>query len=144
MATIYATVEEVGAYLLLSDAGLELPDDEDTAEALVERAELDVDRLLDPALERDPLTGRKLDPVLFTLPQQAALARAVGAQAEFRLAVEEAELVGDDTTERIASISFGPTPRPPGPKAVEELSGFGFPWRSGTVAPDPEPEVEEV
>ena len=59
----------------------------------------------------------------------------MAAQIEFRLAVEEVELVGDDTTTRACDVTLGPTPRPPGPKCVEELSGFALPWRSGTARP---------
>jgi hypothetical protein len=140
----YTDTEAVGEYLLLSDAGLELPDDPDLADALIERAELDIDRfLLAATLERDEDTGRKIDPETLTAVQQAALARATAAQVEYRLAVEEAEFVGDDTVTRSGEISFGPIPRP-GPKAVEELSAHGFAWRSGTVAPDPEPEEVEA
>jgi hypothetical protein len=137
----YATTEQVGEYLLLGDAGLELPDDEAAAEALVERAEDDIDRVLSAQLERDETSGRKLDPGDLTDAQAAALTRATAAQAEFRLALE-IELIGDDTTTRAGDVSFGPTPRPPGPRCVEELSGYGFAWRSGTVAPAPE--VEEA
>jgi hypothetical protein len=139
---LYADAKSVGEYLLLSGAGYELPDDEAAAEALIERAEGDVDRVLSATLQRDEDSGRKLDPDSLTVAQAAALARAVGAQVEFRLAAEEVELVGDDTVTRAGDMSFGPAQRPPGPKAVEELAGFGLPWRSGTVAP--ELEVEEA
>jgi hypothetical protein len=136
----YTDAEAVAAYLALSDAALALPEDEALADALIERAEDDVDRILDPALVRDDETGRKLDPDNLTDAQAAALSRAVAAQVEYRLTVGEDELVGDDSLRGVAGLTFQPATRPPGPKAVEELSAYGFPWRSGTVLPEPDPE----
>lgn len=139
----YTDTEAVAAYLALSDAALALPELEAEADALIERAEDDVDRILDAALVRDEKTGRKLDPDNLTDGQAAALSRAVAAQVEFRLTVGEDELTGDDSLRSAAGVTFQPATRPPGPKAVEELSGYGFPWRSGTVKPE-EAEAEAL
>lgn len=131
----YATADELAEYLASNEEVWNAPEGDD-AEALIERAELDVDRALGP-LDRDPITGLKLDPATLTTPQRAALARATCAAAEFRLTQGEEDLVGaDDGISSVGSLSFrdGLRPRPPGLKALEELSGFGFEIRSGTVS----------
>jgi hypothetical protein len=141
MPTTYASVDDVAAYLVITDPTLALPEDAGEAEAVVNEAEDDLDRLLAFGLGRDPVTGRKLDPEELTQEQAAALGLATCAQVCFLLALGS-ELIGDDTTTRAGEVSFGPTPRPPAPRAVEFLAGHGLPWRSGTVAPAPEAATE--
>lgn len=142
MAT-YTTPEAVEAFLEDGEFAAVLPPLEAAAERVIQAAEDDVDRLLAFDLIRDPITGRKLSPAALLPAQVEALSRATCAQVAFRLEVGEEELLGaDDDLRGAGGVSFGPTPRPPSPAAVEALSGFGFPWRSGTVAPDPDPTEE--
>ena len=82
-------------------------------------------------------TGRKLIPELLTAAQRAALARATCLQALFRLEVDDEDLLGADALSAAGGVTFGPTPRPPSPAAVEALAGYGFAWRSGSVAAPP-------
>jgi hypothetical protein len=142
----YTTVEAVERFLADGDFYVaELPKPLAAAEAIIESAEADIDRLLAFDLLRDPVTGRKLIPASLLPAQVAALSRAVCAQVAFRLEVTEEALIGADAdVEGAGNVRLGPTPRPPSPAAVEALSGFGFPWRSGTVAPDDPPPVDPV
>jgi hypothetical protein len=135
MATTYVAIDAVRAYLEAGDFTAELPILEAEAEAVILAAEDDVDRFLDFYLDRDPTTGRKLDPAKLTDAQVGALARATASQTAFRLEAGEDELVGSDALSAAGGVTFGPTPRPPSPAALEALSGYGFAWRSGTVAP---------
>jgi hypothetical protein len=135
MATTYATVGQLEAFF---DAGVfntYLPFSEEDKEALINAAEDDVDRFLSYYLDRDPVTGRKLDPSRITDAQVGALARATCSQAVFRLEVGDEDILGADSVTAAGGVTFGPTPRPPSPAALEALSGYGFAWRSGTVAP---------
>jgi hypothetical protein len=135
MAT-YATEEDLAAYV--QDSEEVIAPEGDAAERLLLRGENDVDRLLAP-IERDETTGRKLDPDALTAGQQAALSRAVCAACEWRLMIGEDELIGDEGgIQSAAGITFKPVERPPAPKTLEELSGYGLPIRSGTVAPSPD------
>ncbi len=61
---------------------------------LIQAAERDVDRLLGAAYERNPTTGRKLDPAALTTAQIAALERATAAAVEYRLSVDSETLTG--------------------------------------------------
>jgi hypothetical protein len=143
MAVSYTTIEAVERFLEDGDFYGTLPTPEAAAERLIESAEADIDRVLAFDLIRDPVTGRKLIPGSLLPAQVAALSRAVCAQVAFRLEVGEDALTGADAdVETAGNVRLGPSPRPPSPAAVEALSGFGFPWRSGTVAPDPDPREE--
>jgi hypothetical protein len=134
----YATPEEVRAYVCMEAAVL-LPKDDADLEAMIETAELDVDRQLAADLPRDPVTGRKLTLAVLSVVQVAALSRATAAAVEWRAMIGEDVLAeGEDGLEAVGSVQLGETPRPPAPKMIEELAGHGFAWRSGTVAPPPE------
>ncbi len=143
MAT-YATAEQVLEYL--ADSDVELSVERDGAgellpsprlERLIAHAERDVDR----AIGGPPIplaTGLRLDPTTLPAAQRAALSRAVGAAVEYRLSIDPEALVGADdflpggdlTVLRRAS-------RPPGPRVLEELAGYGLVKRSGCALPDP-------
>lgn len=136
----YATVEEVRAYVT-PEAAVLLPTDDAELEALIEVAERDVDRVFSPTVERNAETGLKLTPADLTTAQTDALSRATAAAVEWRVLQGEDALVGaEDGIVAAGGVTFSPMPRPPAPKTIEELSGLGFPWRSGTVAPAPEDE----
>jgi hypothetical protein len=132
MAT-YATAADLGLYVL-DNPGVVLPTDPDAVERLLERAERDVDAVLGAW----PLfaSGLKIDPAQLDVVQQAALARATCAAAEFRLVLGEEALVGDEDylpsevtiLRRAANVS---------PKMLQELAGTGLVKRSGTALPDP-------
>jgi len=135
MAT-YATAEQLVAYCAVS--GVVIAESDDEREALILRAEEDVDRILGPYL-RDPVTGRKLIPNLLTAAQRDALARATCAAAEFRAAQGEDTLVGDDdgttSVPELGLAAVATLPRPPGPKCLEALADYGLVIRSGCAAP---------
>jgi hypothetical protein len=134
----YTTLEACERFLANGDFYAEMPKRIGAADEIIEAAEADIDRMLAFDLTPDPVTGRKLIPELLTPSQVTALSRAVCAQVAFRLEVGEDALTGADADlEGAGNVRLGPTPRPPSPAAVEALSGHGFPWRSGTVAPDP-------
>jgi hypothetical protein len=141
VSTVYATAAFVRGYLS-DDATALLPEEDADVEGLIALAELAVDRVMSARLTPSTTTGRKLTPAALNAAQKIALERATAA------AVEEIVLLGpstlaelDDGTKLAGSIVIeGPPARPPGPSVREELSGFGFPVRSGTVAPAPEPE----
>ena len=88
MPATYATSADLAAYVA-DNAEVSAPS---AADALLERAERDVDRVVGPW----PVfsNGRKFDPPALTAPQRAALSRATCAAAEFRLTIGESELVG--------------------------------------------------
>jgi hypothetical protein len=131
MSATYATPAEVRAYVTAETAVL-LPKDDADLEAMIETAELDVDRQLSARLERDPTTGRKLTLADLSAVQVAALSRATCAAVEWRTLQGEDDLAeADDGTTQVGGLRTGPMPRPPGPKMIEELAGFGFAWRSG-------------
>lgn len=132
---MYATEAQVRAYCAEDTI---LPDDAEGMAGLIYAASRDVDRLLEP-LPVDPATGLKLTGYALTAAQAAALAGATAAAAEWR-AVQGEDLLGEsDGIASISGITFaGPPARPPGPVVIEELSGFGFPMRSGCAAPDPD------
>jgi hypothetical protein len=135
----YATADFVRAYCSASGADAELPTKGEAAamDAMIESAERDVDRMLAPVAPADrAASGLKLDPATLEAAQVVALERAVAAAVEYRAMLGEDELVGaEDNVTGASGLTFKPTIRPPAPKAVEELAGFGFPVRSGTVAP---------
>lgn len=138
----YTSSEAVAAYLEAINSAEYLPTPEAAADALIERAEDDIDRILSPQLERDATTGRKLALADLTDAQVAALSRATAAQVAFRLEAGEDELLAADALSAAGGITFGPTPRPPSAAAIEHLSGYGFKWRSGSVAAPAESEGE--
>jgi hypothetical protein len=114
--SVYATPEEVRAYVCMEAAVL-LPKDDADLEAMIETAEL----------------------ADLSVVQVAALSRATAAAVEWRAMIGEDVLAeGEDGLEAVGSVQLGETPRPPAPKMIEELAGHGFAWRSGTVAPPPE------
>ena len=132
MAT-YATAAELKTYA----PSLENLADE-PAEALLDRAERDVDRAIGGPTHPD--RRRRLDPEELTDPQQEALSRAACAAAEFRAAQGEAKLIGaDDGVTEAGSVTIAPRASLPrvGPKLREELAGFALTMRSGTVTPPP-------
>lgn len=131
MSATYATPAEVRAYVTDETAVL-LPKEDADLEAMIETAELDVDRQLSARLERDPTTGRKLTLANLSAVQVAALSRATAAAVEWRTLQGEDELAeADDGMTQAGGLRTGPQPRPPAPKMIEELAGFGLPWRSG-------------
>lgn len=106
-------------------------------ERLIAASERDVDRLLGPI----PMlaTGRKLDAASLSAAQRAALSRATAAACEFRLAVGPEELTGETDYLSGELTMLRRASRPPGPRAAEELAGFGLVRRSGCALPDPPP-----
>jgi hypothetical protein len=125
MAT-YASADDLRAYIE-DDPLVVVPDDE-AIERLLERAEHDVNRVCSVPL------GFDLDAL--SEAQAAALSRATCAQAEFRLAMSEYELVGaDDNVSSVAGVvSFSTRPIPRvGVKCLEELAGHDLLRYSGTV-----------
>lgn len=144
----YASAEELAAYVADDDlielptyTGPGEPPPDDAVERLIADAERDVDRLL--ALgDRDPVTGLRLTPAALSAPQRAALSRATCAAAAWRLHAEPEDVAGAaDGIASVGGIRLLPAGRPPGPRPVEELAGFGLPLRSGTVAPAVEEET---
>jgi hypothetical protein len=131
---VYAQRDDLEEYLVPNDE-IVLPDDA-TVDAILARAEGDVDRAVGPWPVLS--TGRKFDPALLDLVQRATLTRATCASAEFRLQVEESALVGDDdyAPEGVQIIRRGSRVAP---KMIEELAGSGLIRRSGTVVTPPEP-----
>lgn len=133
----YATASEVDDYLF--EAQINPPEQGPTPE-LIERAERDVDRVIGGPLPEG--AALRLDPALLTDSQRTALARAVGAQVEYRLLsgetsfAESEDVSGPDLTviSRWTRI---------GPKVAEELAGHGLIRRSGTAAPSPVLPVSE-
>lgn len=132
----YAGAELLRAYCAAS--GVVLPATAAELDALIERAERDIDRLLGP-YPIDPLTGLKLDPLEVTPAQAGALARATCAAAEYRVAVgEDAWIEARDGLTAVGGLSFDLRPLPRvAPKALEELSGHALLLRSGCALADP-------
>lgn len=133
----YATLADLGAYLADFEL-ISVPADDEKAQRVLDRAERDVDRILGPYPVKE--TGLKLDPDALTVPQAAALSRAVCAQAAHRIALgedwfsEPDDLVtGDIRVLRAAERIAG--------RVYEELSGSGIVIRSGMV---PAPLEEEA
>lgn len=125
----YATAADLAAYVE-PNPDVTTPEG-DEADALLERAERDVDRALGP-YPPDSDTGLKLDPTLLTDAQVAALVRATCAAAEFRLQVGEGALVGDDDYIS-AELTILRRAGRSAPKLIEELAGTGLLNFSGTV-----------
>jgi hypothetical protein len=139
----YATPAEVRAYVSVETAVL-LPKADADLEAMIETAELDVDRQLSARIERDPITGRKLTLADLSAVQVVALSRATAAAVEWRALQGEDDLAeADDGVTEAGGLRTGPMPRPPGPKMIEELAGFGFAWRSG-LAGTPAADAEQT
>jgi hypothetical protein len=143
VSTVYVSAAFVRGYVC-DEA--DLPDDDEGVEVLIAFAELAVDRIMSGRLTASPTTGRKLTPAGLNAAQKTALERATAA------AVEEIVLQGrdvlaelDDGISLTGAVQFDRRPaRSPGPHVREELAGFSFPVRSGTVAPPPEPERTDV
>ena len=96
-------------------------------ERVLERAERDIDGLLGDYGDRQPATGRKLDPGALTTHQSYALRRATCAQAEYRIELGEDFFVQAQYT-YVAGPDFqrrGELPRI-GPKVLPELADNGF------------------
>lgn len=134
MAT-YASDEQVRAYLS-ENPELEVPAD---LAPLIGHGERDVDR----AIGGPPIllaTGLRLDPTLLSTAQRGALSRAVGAAVEFRLMLDAETLTGADDFVPGGEVTLiRRASRPPGPRVLEELAGFGLVRRSGCALPDPPP-----
>ena len=96
----YTDRAAVAAYLTAGGVGNALPTDNTAADALIVRAEEDVDSVLGP-WQLLP-TRRKLDPSLLEADEQAALARCVACQVEHRL-----EVIGfvEDCGEQISMLA---------------------------------------
>jgi hypothetical protein len=86
----YASAEELDLYLAASGVVNDME-----VEALLKRAEHDVDRAVGPR-PVDPTTGLKFDPADLTDAQAGALSRATLAAAEFRIEVTERDLIGSE------------------------------------------------
>ena len=145
MSTVYASAAFVRGYVC-EDAAATLPDDDAEVEALIAFAELAVDRVMSARLTPSATTGRKLAPAGLNAAQKIALERATAA------ALQEIVLLGPETLAELddgvsvsGSLQFERMPaRSPGPSVKEELAGQGFPVRSGTVGPPPDPESAAV
>lgn len=98
MALIYATTADFVAYV----PGW-VTDSEEALEALLERAQRDVDAFLGP-IPQDLETGLKLDPADLRDWEAKALSNAVCAQAEYRLGAGEQSLA----TGRAKKVEKGP------------------------------------
>jgi hypothetical protein len=132
---IYATSADLAAYLAATREDLPAPTDQGALEALLIEAQQDVDVAVGPFPKL--ASGLALDPSTLTAPQQAALRRATCAAAEFRLDSEDES----GATEFLAGpLTVGwRGSRPPGPKVIEALAGYGLIRHSGCAAPSPEP-----
>jgi len=140
----YASAELLRAYA--APSGVLLPADDAELEALLERAERDVDRLLGPYAV-DPLTGLKLDPLELAPAQAGAVARATCAAAEYRSAIgEDGWIEARDGLTAVGGLSFDLRPLVrASPKALEELAGHSLLLRSGCALPDsPEFDADAV
>lgn len=141
----YTDRAAVAAYLTAGGVGNALPTDNTAADALIVRAEEDVDSVLGP-WQLLP-TRRKLDPSLLEADEQAALARCVACQVEHRLEVGEANIrAGYNTATPLQSVE-GPDfkktyavsvvkqpVRRYSPRLRGELEGIGHLIVSGGVA----------
>ena len=130
----YASQEQIQAELA-GHADLQLPSGNDL-EKLIEAGQRAVDRRLGP-LATDPVSGLKLSPILLTIAQRAALARAV-AIAVGHLALSDAEVTFGTTDFLPEQVRVLPTPAM-GELLDAELAGHGLIARSGCVLPDPDP-----
>lgn len=101
-------------------------DDADALDRLLERAELDVDRILGPGQRRDD-TGLLYDPANLTAAQAASLSRATCAQAEYRFRMGE-EFFSAAQYEDVTGPDFSTKGRLPyyAPKVREELANAGL------------------
>jgi hypothetical protein len=129
---IYATADDLTAYLKRSTAMP--PVDDDDANALLEEAEREVDRYAGvgwPWLS----TGRRFDPPSLPVYAREALKRATCAAAEWLLMVEPGERAGD-TDYLPDSLRVERRAGRVAPRLVEELAGSGLVLYSGTVTPD--------
>lgn len=100
MALIYATTADFVAYV----PGW-VTDSEEALEALLERAQRDVDAFLGPIQPRSD-TGLKLDPDSLQAWEATALSRAVCAQAEYRLLAGESRLAAGGSIKREKGPDF--------------------------------------
>lgn len=118
----YATTEQVTEYVE-GGSGVELPA---ALDALIERAERDVDRIVG-ARAVDDATGLKFVPATLTTGERDDLMRATAAQVEYRASMGEDFFVREQF-ERVTGPEFsteGTLPRI-GPKVWEELAGSGL------------------
>lgn len=139
MATIYVTVEQVREYAGLNFPDLDLPEDDAELEALIIRAELDIDRMCQgwPLLS----TGRRFDPPTLPVTSRDALVRATCEQVLFvgRVGVDELTTSHDLVTGVGGSLTFAALPPDRiGRRTLECLSGFGLITWSGCVEPYPD------
>lgn len=104
-------------------------DDAAAFNALIERAERDVDRLLGPRVVI-AATGRKLDPSLLAAWERAALERTVAAQVEHLLEVAAEQAAGpavkreqgpDFTVDYAVAVA---APRSIGQRTADELAAI--------------------
>ena len=133
--SVYAAAANLREYA--QDSGVLIPADNAEAERLLVRAELDVDLIAGPW----PIlsTGRKFDPPTLPVTAREALRRGTCAQAVFRIAKGEDELIGTvDDIACFGSLTLRPGVIVPriGPRVLEELAGHGLLIRSGTVPPE--------
>lgn len=100
---VYTDAATVTAYLAASDGGVTLPAGA-LGDALIDRAEQDVDSLFGP-WQMQAGTGRKIAPAKLTADERTALARCVACQVEHRLvAGEDAIRLGRETGTPLSSI----------------------------------------
>ena len=145
----YATVSDFRAWTAhLSDVLDDL--DDDAVQGLLDRAAADLDGFLhwppplpDP-LDEQPLPGPGRIRAELTPWETWCLRRANVAQAAYRLIVVEEDLA--EGTPRVTAVPGGVTfaataPDRLGPEALVAIAGVGVLWtyKSGTVAPEPEP-----
>lgn len=122
--SIYATPDQIRAELQDLGWRVRLPDDDARLGRLIDRAELDVDRVVGGTYSA--ASDRKLDPEQLAAPQRAALVRAVAAQVAFRARREHELLDGDDRLRSVGEISWVGTPPRLSPSVVEALAGRGL------------------
>lgn len=131
---VYAAETEITA-ALAAHPGLGLPAGE-ALDALIDAAERAVDGRLGP-LARDPLTGRKLAPLLLTAAQRAALVRAVAVAVGHLSQLDDEAAFGlDDYLPNLLSLQRGDGLAA---RIDAALAGHGLIARSGCALPDPVP-----
>lgn len=130
---VYATAQDVLDYVQVSDLDQsDIPEDEDTLEGLIIRAERDVDDAAG-SWPVDPDTGRKFDPAdpLLTVAQVDALREATCAQTEYRLLQGETWMAKSQhqavriETDQSAEFRAGQLPYI-GRKTLQALSAAGL------------------
>jgi hypothetical protein len=130
MAT-YAQLADLTAYL--EDSDVSAPTDIFAGARLIERAEFEVDTLLVGFGQPSDETGLKYNPATDLQPwQAAALARAVCAQAEYRLIMGD-EFFAQGQYDSWQGPDFAAKGKLPyfGPKVAYELNGTGIARTAG-------------